>query len=100
MRICLAMLPVVGFQVVSANFFQAIGRAKISLVLTLLRQVIVLIPLLIILPRFWGLDGVWAAGPVADGTASVLTAIALVRQLRRMRGARCAIGDAQLGTAH
>lgn len=85
MRICLAMLPLVGFQVVASNFFQAIGHARISLVLTLSRQVIVLIPLLIVMPRIWGLDGVWAAGPVADGASSLLTAAALVWQLRRMR---------------
>jgi Na+-driven multidrug efflux pump len=47
--------------------------------------VIVLIPLLIVLPRVWGLDGVWAAGPIADAVSSVLTAIALVWQLRSMK---------------
>ena len=46
MHICLAMMPVVGFQVVGASFFQAIGKAKTSLVLTLLRQLFVLVPLL------------------------------------------------------
>ena len=84
MRICFAMLPVVGFQVVSANFFQAIGKAKAALTLSLLRQVIVLIPLLLILPRLMGLDGVWAAGPIADGVACVVTAVVLTAQLRAL----------------
>jgi len=82
LRVCLIMLPVVGFQIVSANFFQAIGKAQAALGLSLLRQVIILIPLLILLPRLIGLDGVWAAGPIADGVASVVTAVVLIAQLR------------------
>ena len=78
------MLPVVGFQIVSANFFQAIGKAKAALGLSLLRQVFLLIPLLILLPRLIGLDGVWAAGPIADGAASLVTAVVLVVQLRAL----------------
>ncbi len=84
LRICLVMLPIVGFQVVSANFFQAVGKARTALVLSLLRQVIVLIPLLILLPHVMGLDGVWAAGPIADGVASLLTGFALLRELRHL----------------
>jgi Na+-driven multidrug efflux pump len=84
MRLCLLMMPAVGFQIVSANFFQAIGKAKAALTLSLLRQVIVLIPLLLILPRFIGLDGVWAAGPISDAVASLLTAVVLVAQLRAL----------------
>jgi Na+-driven multidrug efflux pump len=76
------MFPVVGFQVVSAHFFQSIGRAKIALVLSLLRQVLILIPLILILPRYLGLDGIWAAGPISDVVATVLTAGALAYQLR------------------
>ncbi len=84
MRICLLMMPVVGFQVVGASFFQSIGKARTSLVLTLLRQVLILIPLLVLLPRLLGLDGVWAAGPIADLGAALLTGGALLRELRRM----------------
>ncbi len=46
LRIVLCMLPVIGFQIVSSNYFQAIGKAKVSVFLSLLRQVIILIPLL------------------------------------------------------
>jgi Na+-driven multidrug efflux pump len=65
-RIFILMLPVVGFQVICSNYFQSIGKAKISLFLTLLRQVIVLLPLLLILPGMWGIDGVWFASPISD----------------------------------
>ena len=81
---------------VSANFFQAIGKAKAALTLSLLRQVIVLIPLLLILPRLMGLDGVWAAGPIADGVACVVTAVVLTAQLRaRSRPAETAAASRQ-----
>jgi putative MATE family efflux protein len=83
MRIVLLLAPVVGFQIIAASYFQAIGRASIALVLTLLRQVIVLIPLVLILPTILGLDGIWIAAAAADGVSSLLTAIALVWQLRR-----------------
>ncbi len=84
MRILLAAFPVVGFQVVSSNFFQAIGKAKISMFLNMLRQVIVLIPLLIILPPILKTDGVWLAGPAADLTAAAITAVMIAREMRRL----------------
>lgn len=65
-RIFLLLLPVIGFQIVSSNYFQSVGKAKISLFLTLLRQVLVLLPLIIILPHFWGITGIWFATPVSD----------------------------------
>jgi putative MATE family efflux protein len=65
-RIFILMLPLVGFQIICSNYFQSIGKAKISLFLTLLRQVIVLLPLLMILPRFWGINGIWFASPISD----------------------------------
>ncbi len=75
MRIYLCMMPIIGFQIISANFFQATGQAPKAMFLSLLRQVIVLIPMLLILPNLFGLglDGVWLSGPIADFTASVLT---------------------------
>lgn len=84
MRIWLSMLPVVSFQIISANYFQAVGKAHKSIFLSLLRQVILLIPLLLILPSFWGLTGVWLAGPTADFIASVITAIFLFVEIRHL----------------
>ncbi len=65
-RIFLLMLPVVGFQIICSSYFQSIGKAKISLFSTLMRQVIVLLPLLLVLPGIWGIDGVWFASPISD----------------------------------
>jgi putative MATE family efflux protein len=84
MRFAFIMYPIVGFQMVTSTFFQSIGRAKISLVLSLSRQVLFLIPFLIVLPLFWGLNGVWVAEPMADFTASITTFFVLRFQLRRV----------------
>ena len=83
-RIFLVMLPVIGSQIVSANYFQAVGKAKVSVFLSLSRQVIILLPLLLILPNFLKLTGVWIAGPTADFLASLLTGIFLFRELRHL----------------
>ncbi|MEI7884356.1 MAG: MATE family efflux transporter [Clostridia bacterium] len=84
MRIYLSMLPFIGFQIVSSNYFQAVGKAPKAMFLSLLRQVIVLIPMLLILPNFFGLTGVWFAGPIADLSASILTAIFLLSEVRHL----------------
>ena len=84
MKLFLMMLPIIGFQIVSANYFQAVGKAPKAMFLSLLRQVLVLMPLLIILPKFLGLTGVWIAGPIADFTASVVTATFLFYELRHL----------------
>lgn len=67
--------PVIGFQMVTTNFFQSIGMAKISILLSLTRQLIFLLPGLIILPHFFQLFGIWYAIPLSDFLASVMTAI-------------------------
>lgn len=84
-RIYLSMLPVIGFQVISTNYFQAIGKAKISMFLSLVRQVIVLIPLLLILPPIFGLNGVWISGPTSDAVASVITVFFVMRELKELK---------------
>lgn len=81
-RIYLMMMPLVGFQIVSSNFFQAIGRAKISMVLSMTRQVIFLIPLMVILPNIFGLNGVWFAGATSDLLATIVTAIFITREMK------------------
>lgn len=85
LKLFMIMFPVVGFQVVSSNFFQAIGKAKVSMFLALLRQVIILIPMLFILPRIFGLNGVWISAPVSDGISSILTAFFLFFQLKKLK---------------
>lgn len=69
------LFPVIGFQIVTAGYFQAIGKAKHSLFFSMLRQTIILIPLLFILPRFFYLDGVWLAGAFSDGIAALIMCV-------------------------
>lgn len=68
-------LPVVGFQIIASNYFQAIGRSLSAMFLTLTRQVIFLIPAVIIFPKFWGIDGILYAAPFADFFSALLTGI-------------------------
>ncbi|SHJ45048.1 MATE family efflux transporter [Tepidibacter formicigenes] len=84
LKIFLCMVPIIGFQIVTSNFFQAIGKAKISMLLSLSRQVLILIPLLLILPKFFGLNGVWIAYPISDGLSSLLTLIFLIKEWKIM----------------
>lgn len=80
----LFMLPIVGLQIVSSNFFQCIGKAKKSIFLSMTRQVIFLIPLLLVLPKFMELNGIWVAGPIADFLASLVTVLFLIYEIRRL----------------
>ena len=81
----LFFLPFIGYQIISSMFFQAIGKPKISSALTLSRQMIILIPALLIIPQIYGLDGVWLSGPVADMTATLLTTVMIIRETRSLR---------------
>jgi Na+-driven multidrug efflux pump len=69
------ILPVIGFQVIAANFFQATGRSRSALFLILLRQVILLIPAIVIFPKLWGMPGLVHAAPFADAISSAVTGI-------------------------
>ena len=80
LRITMMMFPIVGAQIVITNFFQSIGKASISIFLSLSRQVLFLIPAILLLPRIWGLDGVWSASPTADGIATLITVWVLFMQ--------------------
>jgi putative MATE family efflux protein len=84
-RIFLFMLPVVGFQIISASYFQAVNKAKFAAILTLTRQGLILIPLLIILPHFWGIDGVWFSAPIADFSTSLLAITFLYLELKKLK---------------
>jgi len=81
LRIDLTFLPILGFQILGASYFQAINEAKTSMILSILRQVIVLIPLILILPLFYKLDGLWLSQPIADLIATALTAFFLYRSI-------------------
>ena len=83
-RIYLLMMPVVGINIVATSYYQSIGKAKISTFVSLLRQVILLIPFTIILPKFIGLDGVWAAGACADSLSVIITLILLKKEFKQL----------------
>lgn len=85
LRLCLWAFGVVGFQVVSTCLFQSIGAAKSSIFLSLTRQVIFLVPLLLWLPGEMGVDGVWLSFPVSDLLATAVTAAMVWYQFRQLR---------------
>lgn len=84
LKISLALLPIIGFQIIGASYFQAAGKAGHAIFLSMSRQVIILIPALIILPHFWGLEGIWLALPAADSISALLTGTYLWLELRRL----------------
>lgn len=90
LHISLMAFTVVGFQVVSTTLFQSIGKAKASIFLSLTRQVLFLIPLLLVLPPRMGLDGVWTAFPLSDLVATLVTTVMVSWQLTKFRKAAVA----------
>ncbi|WP_237214946.1 MATE family efflux transporter [Salinivirga cyanobacteriivorans] len=83
LRIFVIMLPLVGFQIVISNYFQSVGKAKVAAFLSLLRQVIVLSPLLFIFPNIWGLKGIWMASPTADTIAAIIAGTMMIREWKK-----------------
>ena len=76
--------PVIGYQMVITNFFQSIGKAGMSIFLSLSRQMLFLLPLLIILPPVLGVDGVWIALPVSDVIAAIVAAIIMTVYMKKL----------------
>lgn len=87
LRLVVMFFPFVGFQMVTSNFFQSIGMAKKAIFLSLTRQVLFLIPCLLILPEIFGSTGVWISMPIADFVATIVAGIMLWRQFRIFRRA-------------
>lgn len=85
LRVMLIMLPIIGFQVIGASYFQAVGKARQAIMLSMSRQIIMLIPLLLILPPVFGVQGIWWSGPAADFGSSLLTAVALFIELKNLQ---------------
>ncbi|MDL2264369.1 MATE family efflux transporter [Synergistaceae bacterium OttesenSCG-928-I11] len=84
-RIFLLMTCINGIQPVTANFFTSIGKAMRGFFISLTRQILFLLPLIVVFPRFWGIDGIMYAGPVADTAAALLAAFFIVREMRDMK---------------
>lgn len=87
------MLPLVGVPMVAAGYFQAVGKPVQATILTLSRQVLLFIPLLLILPRLWGLQGIWCTPPVADLGATAIAASLIYREFKRLRTGVGALSD-------
>lgn len=83
MRTFLFMVLVNGVQLLSSNFFTAIGKATRGLLLAMTRQVFFLIPLLLLLPLWFGIDGVMLAGPIADFVAFIVSVVCVRKELKR-----------------
>lgn len=77
MRYNCLLFPIVGFQMVAGNFFQSIAQPGKSIFLSLSRQLLFLVPFIIIFPHFWGINGVWASLPASDLVSSIITACML-----------------------
>ncbi len=84
LRIIIVVTPIVGFQMIGAAYFQALGKALSAFILALSRQILFLFPFLVILPRFFGLDGIWFSFPLADFFSFLVTLIMVLPEWRRI----------------
>lgn len=84
-RVDMLAVPVVGMQMVVTNFFQCIGKVKVSIFLSLSRQLLFLIPLLYTLPLFFGVNGVWFSLPVSDFTAAIVAFVMMLTYMRKFK---------------
>ena len=85
MNIFFKVIPLVGVQMLGASYFQAVGKANQATILGLSRQIIIFIPLLLILPHYWGLEGVWWSAPLSDLGAFLLTGAWLLYEVRQLK---------------
>lgn len=85
LRIMILLLPTAGYKVMGATLFQAIGKAWPSFWLSLSTQLLFLVPLVWILPRFWGINGIWVSFPISDGLAYLFTLVLVSKQMRKFR---------------
>lgn len=84
-RICTLAFPLVGIQIIITNFFQSIGKAKISIFLSLSRQLVYLLPGLLLLPATYGVTGVWISMPISDSLAFITAVVILMVYIKRVR---------------
>ncbi len=84
MRIFVILFPLAGIDMIGARYFQAIGKAKKSLVLSISRQVLIFLPCVILFPAMFGLDGVWYTGPATDIFAALLVGVMLYYEIRKL----------------
>lgn len=85
MRIFIVAFPVIGFQVVGSGLYQALGKAKASLFLALARQLLFLIPFVLLFPLLWGENGIWYSFPAADFLAAIITFFMMLFMVKKLR---------------
>ncbi len=86
MRIMVLVVPLAGFQIVSVGFLMALGEARKAIILSLTRQLLFLVPMLLLLPQFLGVDGIWYSLPVADLLSAVVAGFMVFGLLKKMKG--------------
>lgn len=84
-RVLMITLPFAGIQIIGANYFLYIGKPKKAIFLTSTRQIIILLPLLMVLPVFWGLNGVWLATPISDLISFGITTFVLLKEMKNIK---------------
>jgi putative MATE family efflux protein len=82
MRVFFTFMPIMAFQVICAGYFQAVNKPIPATLLGLSRQLLIFIPLLLILPRIWGIEGVWRTAPTADVLSAIVTGIFIYREMK------------------
>ncbi|MFA6975482.1 MAG: MATE family efflux transporter [Mesotoga sp.] len=95
LRIVILSIPTIGVQVIASGMFQALGKAVPALFLSLLRQIIILIPLILVVPRFLGIDGIWISFPLADLISFAISVVFYLRELKIFRSSEL---DVKAGT--
>ena len=84
LQIGVLMFPFVGIQIVISSFFQSIGKAKIAISLSLSRLLLKLLPCLLLLPHWWGLNGIWLSMPVSDLLAFITACLMLAHHIKKL----------------
>jgi putative MATE family efflux protein len=95
MHVFFTLIPLAGFQILCSGYFQAVGKPVKSMILSLSRQVLFFIPMLLILPHIWGLEGVWRSAPVADALSVALTAVLITIEMRKLGQEQLAVDSAK-----
>ena len=95
LRLTVLMFPFVGAQIVIGNFFQSIGKAKISIFLSLTRQLLYLLPCLLLFPNWWGLGlkGIWISMPVSDALAFITAVVSLMIYIKKVSKQQSVIAE-------
>ena len=85
MSVFFLMFPVAGFQIIGSQYFQAVGKPVPSTILGLSRQLLLFVPLLLILPRYWGLEGIWRTPPIADLLSALITGVFVYLEMKQIK---------------